>query len=101
MQWEDAFEVDFDDGLSFLEPHSSIRAANHIAKTAKVQSVQVEDETKIWLLRPLRQRSNCRSLVVVHSGAVPPKRLALARLRKLALEIAASKAESAVLTHLP
>jgi hypothetical protein len=21
LQWEDAFEVDFDDGLSFLEPH--------------------------------------------------------------------------------
>ena len=46
LQWEDAFEVDFDDGLSFLEPHSSIRSANKIPKTAKVKSVVVEGETR-------------------------------------------------------
>lgn len=46
LQWEDAFEVDFDDGLSFLEPHDSIRAANKIAKAAKVKSVEIEDELR-------------------------------------------------------
>lgn len=46
LQWEDAFEVDFDDGLSFLEPHSSIRSANKIPKTAKVKSVELEGETR-------------------------------------------------------
>jgi hypothetical protein len=46
LQWEDAFEVDFDDGLSFLEPHSSIRAANKIAKSARVKSVEVENDLR-------------------------------------------------------
>ena len=46
LQWDDAFEVDFEDGLSFLEPHGSIRAANKIGKTAKVQSVEVEDDLR-------------------------------------------------------
>src|ERR1041384_6124368 len=30
LQWEDAFEVDFQDGLTFLEPHATIRNANKI-----------------------------------------------------------------------
>ena len=46
LQWEDAFEVDFEDGLSFLEPHKTIRAANRIAATAIVCSVEVEDELR-------------------------------------------------------
>jgi hypothetical protein len=46
LQWEDAFEVDFEDGLSFLEPHNSIRAANTIAKTAKVKSVEVDADVR-------------------------------------------------------
>ena len=25
LAWEDAFEVDFEDGLTFLEPHATIR----------------------------------------------------------------------------
>ena len=25
LAWEDAFDVEFDDGLSFLEPHKTIR----------------------------------------------------------------------------
>ena len=33
LSWEDAFEVDFEDGLSFLEPHATIRKANRIAVT--------------------------------------------------------------------
>ena len=44
LQWEDAFEVDFDDGLSFLEPHKTIRKANKISPKANVQRVEVEPE---------------------------------------------------------
>ena len=43
-QWEDAFEVEFDDGLSFLEPHATIRKANRIAPRAVVERVEVEEE---------------------------------------------------------
>jgi hypothetical protein len=28
LAWEDAFEVDFEDGPTFLEPHDTIRKAN-------------------------------------------------------------------------
>lgn len=45
-QWEDAFEVEFDDGLSFLEPHATIRKANGISAKAKVASVELEDELR-------------------------------------------------------
>ena len=44
LAWEDAFEVDFEDGLSFLEPHSTIRKANHISP--KAQPVRVELDEK-------------------------------------------------------
>ena len=46
VQWEDAFEVDFEDGLSFLEPHQTIRRANRIAAAAVVRSVEIEDELR-------------------------------------------------------
>ena len=46
LQWEDAFEVDFEDGLSFLEPHKTIRAANRIAAAAIVCSVEIEHELR-------------------------------------------------------
>ena len=46
LQWEDAFDVDFDDGVSFLEPHASIRKANKIAPAAAVQSVALDDELR-------------------------------------------------------
>lgn len=42
-QWEDAFEVEFDDGLSFLEPHKTIRKANRIAPKAVVARVEQDD----------------------------------------------------------
>ena len=45
-QWEDAFEVEFEDGLSFLEPHRTIRKANQIAREAIPSSVEVEPETR-------------------------------------------------------
>ncbi|HEY8833950.1 MAG TPA: hypothetical protein VIM09_00080 [Chthoniobacterales bacterium] len=44
LQWEDAFEVDFDDRLSFLEPHKSIRKANKIAANATVLRVEMDEE---------------------------------------------------------
>ena len=45
-QWEDAFEVEFDDGLSFLEPHKTIRKANKIAPKAVVASVELDEELR-------------------------------------------------------
>src|SRR5256886_1253296 len=34
LAWEDAFDVEFDDGLSFLEPHKTIKKANKISADA-------------------------------------------------------------------
>ncbi|MDB6057735.1 MAG: hypothetical protein JWO95_1579 [Verrucomicrobiales bacterium] len=45
-QWEDAFEVEFDDGLSFLEPHSTIRKANKITAKAVVERVALDEEMR-------------------------------------------------------
>ena len=44
LSWEDAFDVEFEDGLSFLEPHSTIRKANRIAPKALPIRVQVDEE---------------------------------------------------------
>jgi hypothetical protein len=44
LPWEDAFEVEFEDGISFLEPHSTIRAANHISSKAEVIKVVLEHD---------------------------------------------------------
>ena len=46
LQWEDAFDVDFDDGVSFLEPHATIRKSNRIAPGASVRSVELDDELR-------------------------------------------------------
>jgi hypothetical protein len=46
LGWRDAFEVDFDDGLSFLEPHKTIRTANKISPKAVVQSVELDEELR-------------------------------------------------------
>ncbi len=45
-QWEDAFDVTFDDGIAFLEPHTTIRKANKIAPTAIIQSVERDEELR-------------------------------------------------------
>ncbi len=45
-QWEDAFDVEFDDGLAFLEPHKTIRKASKIAPKATVQSVELDEELR-------------------------------------------------------
>jgi hypothetical protein len=34
LDWEDAFDVEFADGLSFLEPHKTIKKANRISPAA-------------------------------------------------------------------
>jgi hypothetical protein len=41
LDWEDAFDVEFDDGLSFLEPHATIKKANKISPNAVPIRVRV------------------------------------------------------------
>ena len=41
LDWEDAFDVEFDDGLSFLEPHRTIKKANKISAEAVPVRVSV------------------------------------------------------------
>jgi hypothetical protein len=44
LGWEDAFDVEFEDGLCFLEPHATIRKANKIADSALPERVEVDAE---------------------------------------------------------
>jgi hypothetical protein len=44
LGWEDAFDVEFEDGLGFLEPHATIRKANRIAAHAVPVCVEVDDD---------------------------------------------------------
>ncbi|MEI6084044.1 MAG: hypothetical protein WCS70_07050 [Verrucomicrobiota bacterium] len=46
LSWEDSFDVEFEDGLCILEPHSTIRRANTISAKAKFQSLEIEDWTE-------------------------------------------------------
>src|SRR5436190_18833197 len=45
-QWEDAFDVQFEDGLSFLEPHKGIRKANKIAASAVVERLELDEDLR-------------------------------------------------------
>ena len=45
-QWEDAFAVEFDDGICFLEPDSAIRKANRIFSQAIVERVESDEELR-------------------------------------------------------
>jgi hypothetical protein len=45
LGWEDAFDVEFEDGLCFLEPHATIRKANRIS--AKAVPVRVEADQEL------------------------------------------------------
>ncbi len=45
LAWEDAFDVEFEDGLSFLEPHATIRKANRISAKAVPVEVVLDAET--------------------------------------------------------
>jgi hypothetical protein len=44
LAWEDAFDVQFEDGLSFLEPHATIKKANKISAKAVPVLVEVDEE---------------------------------------------------------
>jgi len=44
LGWEDAFEVEFEDGLCFLEPHEAIRKANRISVKATPVNVEVDED---------------------------------------------------------
>jgi hypothetical protein len=46
QEWKDAFEVEFEDGLSFLEPHATVRKANRISAGALPVEVKLDPETK-------------------------------------------------------
>jgi hypothetical protein len=43
LSWEDAFDVEFADGLCILEPHATIRRANKISPQATFVSLEIED----------------------------------------------------------
>ncbi|OGV73979.1 MAG: hypothetical protein A3K19_22800 [Lentisphaerae bacterium RIFOXYB12_FULL_65_16] len=43
LEWEDAFDVEFEDGLSFLEPHATIKKANRISAKAIPVNVSLDD----------------------------------------------------------
>jgi hypothetical protein len=47
LAWEDAFDVEFDDGLSFLEPHATIRKAGKIAAKAEPVEIVLDEECRI------------------------------------------------------
>ena len=46
LGWEDAFEVEFADGLCFLEPHTTIRKANRISAKAIPSGVEIDDDLR-------------------------------------------------------
>ncbi len=46
LQWESAFAVEFEDGLSFLEPDKTIRKANKISSKARPVRVQMDEELR-------------------------------------------------------
>ena len=43
LSWEDAFDVEFEDGLCILEPHSTIRRTNKISPKAGFSHLEIED----------------------------------------------------------
>jgi hypothetical protein len=44
LGWEDAFDVQFEDGLCFLEPNATIRKANRIPAKAVPVCVMVDND---------------------------------------------------------
>ncbi len=47
LAWEDAFDVEFDDGLSFLKPHQTIRKASQISPKAEPVEIILDEECRI------------------------------------------------------
>ena len=79
LDWEDAFDVEFDDGLSFLEPHRTIKKANKISAEAVPVRVSVPKKFRSHFKIELRQRPDRRSFVVVYSRT-PAEKLKKMRL---------------------
>ncbi len=46
LSWEDAFDVEFEDGLCMLEPHANIRKANRIAASAQFEPLEIEEDCR-------------------------------------------------------
>ena len=46
LSWEEAFDVEYDDGLCILEPNATIRKANKISPFAKFDRLEIEDWTR-------------------------------------------------------
>ncbi len=46
LTWRDAFEVEFEDGIAFLETHQAIRKANKIKRNALPVRVKLEPENR-------------------------------------------------------
>jgi hypothetical protein len=42
LSWEDAFDVEFADGLCMLEPHATVRKANKISPKAKFKNLEID-----------------------------------------------------------
>jgi hypothetical protein len=73
LAWEDAFEVDFADGLTFLEPHSSNRKANRISSKAVVERVEMDRECQEGFFVHYDNGQNGGSVVGVHPRTASPK----------------------------
>jgi hypothetical protein len=46
LTWRDAFDVEFEDGIAFLESHRTIRKSNKIAREALPIRVKLERTTR-------------------------------------------------------
>ena len=44
IAWEDPFKVEFEDGLTVLEPRETIRKANKISGDAKLVRLELDEE---------------------------------------------------------
>jgi hypothetical protein len=46
LSWEEAIDVEFEDGRSFLEPHATVRKANRISVRAVPVEIVLDAETR-------------------------------------------------------
>jgi hypothetical protein len=97
LDWEDAFDVEFDGGLCFLEPQSTIKKANKISGIAAPKRVSVPKKLRThfkieydtgevaevsWsFIRefPPKRTGNCASL----SNTTPKRSLSLKNRRRV------------------
>jgi hypothetical protein len=57
---QDAFEVEFADGLCFRESHKAIRRANHIGTNDKIVSVAVDPELRSHFIATYASQAQAR-----------------------------------------